>query len=91
MNSVRLRKEQMIYDLEFYWVDEKRRREPLARQQQIADTLKAVEARARTTMKNVLFGVRRANLCFIKDSKGKMLSAVAGDHKLARKAKNPAQ
>jgi hypothetical protein len=73
----------VIYSLEFYWVDEAGRQEPLPRQHQTADTLEVVEARARATLKNVLLTGRRANLCVIKDIKGKMLSAVVGDYKLS--------
>jgi hypothetical protein len=72
----------VIYTLEFYWVDENGRQEPLARQTQTAESAKVVEARAKATLKNVLLSGRRANLCIIKDSSGHMLSAAVTDYKL---------
>jgi hypothetical protein len=68
----------VIYALQFYWVDEAGRQEALARQWQQAKSLAVAEARARATLKNVLLGSRRANLCVVKDAKGAMVAAVVG-------------
>jgi hypothetical protein len=71
----------VIYALEFYWVDQEGRQEELVRKLQAADSQKTIEARARATIKNVLLGrsLRRANLCVIKDEKGKIVSAVVSN------------
>jgi hypothetical protein len=76
----------VIYALEFYLVDEDGRQEPLTRQEQKAESLKLVEARARPTLKNVLLKGRRANLCVIKDRSGKTLSVAVSDYKLGAAA-----
>jgi hypothetical protein len=63
--------------LEFYWVDEEGRQEELGRQWQTAKSPEIIEARARATLKNVLFGGRHANLCLVKDGRsGKTLSVL---------------
>ena len=75
----------MIYALEFYWVDEAGRQEQLTRQQETADSLESLEARARATLRNVLLDGRRSNLCLIKDLRGRTLRAVVDAPKAARK------
>jgi hypothetical protein len=74
----------VIYTLEFYWEDEDGRRAEIGRQWQQANSKKVIEARARATIKNVVLGGRRINLCIIKEAKGKTLSIVVGSRKMAR-------
>ena len=68
----------MIYALEFFWMGDDGSREQIARQWQPAQSQEVIEARARAVIKNVLLGGRRANLCVIKDTRGKRLSLVVG-------------
>jgi hypothetical protein len=68
----------VIYTLEFYWVNEDGGREEICRQWQTAASQKVIEARARATIRNVVLGGRRSNLCIVKDPRGKAVSTVVG-------------